>query len=98
MDFELMNPKDSDFHSIQMFLRNYLDGEQYDSGALADLICKQGEHEIGSIIKVPSEDITPATIKNKGTAERETQEDFFHEGFGFISVIHVQNLKVWNLV
>jgi len=96
IDFDLFNPKESDFHCIKTFLRNYLEGSSFISTDLADKICEQGIKDfLGSIIKIQSEEITGTTIKDdEQSSEMKTESDeFFNEGFGFISVINLHKYQ-----
>jgi len=92
VNFELFNPKESDFHTIKIFLKQYLDGTQYNSTELADMICEQGKKEfLGSVIKVSSDEITSTVIEEDN--KKKQADEFFNEGFGFISVINLHKNK-----
>eukprot|EP00961_Rhodomonas_salina_P173110 2334384-Rhodomonas_salina.1 len=41
VDFDFVNPKEADFHGIKLFLKNLLDGAEWDSSGVADLILEQ---------------------------------------------------------
>jgi len=49
VDFEFFDPKEMDFHGLKTLLVSYLDGAEYNSGELCDLIINQPT--VGTVIK-----------------------------------------------
>lgn len=50
-EFEHFDPVEEDFHSVKNFLKDLLDGKEYDASGLADAIIEQGS-SIGTVQKI----------------------------------------------
>ena len=55
VSFDFVDPVEADFHGIKLFLMNLLDGNNFDSSGLVDLMLEQAG-EVGTVIKVVGED------------------------------------------
>jgi hypothetical protein len=55
VSFDFVDPVEADFHGIKLFLVNLLDGNNFDSSGLVDLMLEQAG-EVGTVIKVVGED------------------------------------------
>ncbi|EKX55359.1 hypothetical protein GUITHDRAFT_62643, partial [Guillardia theta CCMP2712] len=53
--FDSFNPKEEDFHGMKLFLLNFLDGAEYNSSELCDLVLEQSG-TVGTVVKVKDEE------------------------------------------
>ena len=55
IDFEFYDPNDNQYHSVKALINGYLDGDAYNLGEVADIICKQViKHNIFNINHRPN--------------------------------------------